>query len=112
MNANTKRTLIVVGASTAIGFLGDIMTYSVAASKGGPMRVVSPRGKELLAVILLGIVGGFIIDYTLKAIEHSLKSEEELSLDDLVEKERKKIILGEIKNEIPSKVLWVKPQTT
>ena len=79
-----KRTLIVVGASTAIGFLGDVATYSVAASKGGAFRIVFPKGKELVSVLLLGIVGGFILDYGVKLIEENVKTQEERELDKLV----------------------------
>ncbi len=33
MKGLDKRTVIVVGASTVIGFFGDVLTYSLAASK-------------------------------------------------------------------------------
>jgi hypothetical protein len=106
MTPKLKRTLIVVGASTAIGFIGDVLTYSVAASKGGKFRIVSPRGKELVAVILLGIVGGFLIDSALKGIETSLKSKEEKALDKLVDGEKEKIFSGVFKDRTPSQVVW------
>jgi hypothetical protein len=102
-----KRTLIVVGASTAIGFLGDVMTYSVAASKGqAGFKFVIPKGKDLASVLLLGIVGGFIIDWSLKKIEESLKTDEEVKLDDLVEKEYERIESGELFNKTPQRVVW------
>ena len=104
----SKRTLIVVGSSTAIGFLGDIATYSVAASKGGAFKVVVPKGKELISVLLLGVVGGFIIDYSLKLIEDSIKTKEEKALDDLVAGEKEKIYSGIIKDLLPTKVDWAK----
>lgn len=102
-----KRTLIVVGASTAIGFLGDVATYSVAASKGGAFRIVFPKGKELVSVLLLGIVGGFILDYGVKLIEENVKSQEEKELDKLVSGEKEKIYSGIIRNLKPTKVEWV-----
>jgi hypothetical protein len=102
-----KRTLIVVGASTAIGFLGDVATYSVAASKGGAFRIVFPKGKELVSVLLLGIVGGFILDYGVKLIEENVKSQEERELDKLVSGEKEKIYSGIIRNLKPTKVEWV-----
>ena len=101
-----KRTLIVVGASTAIGFLGDVATYSVAASKGGAFRIVFPKGKELVSVLLLGIVGGFILDYGVKLIEDSVKTQEERELDKLVSGEKEKIYSGIIRNLKPTKVEW------
>ncbi len=102
-----KRTIIVVGASTAIGFLGDVMTYSVAASKGGgKFRFVIPKGKDLVSVLFLGIVGGFVIDWTLKQIEEGLKTEEEKKLDELVQKEKDKIEKGQIFGKTPTTVIW------
>jgi hypothetical protein len=101
-----KRTLIVVGASTAIGFLGDVATYSVAASKGGAFRIVFPKGKELVSVLLLGVVGGFILDYGVKLIEDSVKTQEERELDKLVSGEKEKIYSGIIRNLKPTKVEW------
>ena len=102
-----KRTIIVVGASTAIGFIGDVMTYSVAASKGQQgFKFVVPKGKDLASVLLLGIVGGFIIDWTLKQIENSLKSDEERQLDELVDREREKIEKGQIFGKTPKEIVW------
>ena len=102
----SSRTLIIVGTSTAVGFLGDVATYSVAASKGSSFRIVIPKGKELLSVILLGVVGGFILDYAAKLVEDSLKTPEERALDELVGKEKEKIYSGIIKNEKPTQVQW------
>jgi len=104
-----KRTLIVVGASTAIGFIGDVATYSVAASKtspGGAFKLVVPKGKDLAAVLFLGIVGGFVIDYSLKLIENSLKTKEERLLDELFGEEKRKIAQGRIVGKTPTNVIW------
>lgn len=103
----SQRTLIVVGASTAVGFLGDVATYSVAASKGQSFRVVFPKGKELVQVLLLGIVGGFILDYAAKFVEDAVKTPEEKALDNLVEGEKQKIYSGLITNQTPTKIDWV-----
>ena len=102
----SSRTLILVGTSTAVGFLGDVATYSVAASKGGAFRIVVPKGKELVSVLLLGVVGGFILDYAAKLVENSLKTPEERALYELVGKEKEKIYAGVIKNEKPTQVQW------
>jgi hypothetical protein len=104
-----KRTLIVVGSSTAIGFLGDVLTYSVAAKKDGAFKVTIPKGKDLLSVLALGIIGGFVIDYALKQIEESLKSPQEKELDNLVASEKQKIELqaGGFANKKPTAIIWV-----
>jgi hypothetical protein len=104
-----KRTVIVVGASTAIGFLGDVLTYSVAAKKDGVFKVTIPKGKDLVSVLVLGIIGGFIIDYALKQIEESLKTPQEKALDDLVASEKQKIELqaGGFTDKRPTGIIWV-----
>ena len=106
MSLINKRTLIVVGSSTAIGFLGDVMTYSVAASKGSKFRFIVPKGKELASVLFLGVVGGFVIDYALKQIELSLKTKQERLLDTLVEQEKAKLESGVNINKNPTGVIW------
>lgn len=103
----SQRTLIVVGASTAVGFLGDVATYSVAASKGQSFRIVVPKGKELFQVLLLGVIGGFLLDYAAKLVEDAVKTPEERALDNLVAGEKEKIYAGQILNQTPTKVDWV-----
>jgi hypothetical protein len=82
------------------------MTYSVAASKGGKFRIAIPKGKDLANVLILGIIGGFILDYALKGIENALKTNEEKLLDALVEKEKEKIEQGQIVNKNPREIIW------
>jgi len=101
-----KRTIIVVGASTAIGFLGDVLTYSVAAKKDGKFKVVIPKGKDLISVLALGILGGFVIDYGLKQIEESLKTPQERELDKLVENEKVKLEKGGFASQKPIQIVW------
>jgi hypothetical protein len=103
-----KRTLIVVGSSTAIGFLGDVLTYSVAAKKDGVFKVTIPKGKDLISVLVLGIIGGFVIDYALKQIEESLKTPQEKALDALVasEKERVQLEAGGFIGKRPTGIIW------
>ena len=103
-----KRTLIVVGSSTAIGFLGDVATYSVAAKGGdGKFKIVIPKGKDLAAVLFLGIVGGFVIDYSLKLIENAMKTDEEKLLDQLFGEEKRKLAEGRIVGgRKPQEVIW------
>jgi hypothetical protein len=104
-----KRTLIVVGSSTAIGFLGDVLTYSVAARKdGASFKITIPKGKDLVSVLVLGIIGGFVIDYALKQIEESLKTPQEKALDKLLtsEKERIQSQSGFYINKNPISIIW------
>lgn len=100
-----KRTIIVVGASTAIGFLGDVLTYSVAAKKE-KFTIVLPKGKDLVSVLALGIIGGFIIDYALKQIEESLKTPQERELDKLVQSEKQKLETGGFLGKRPTSIIW------
>jgi hypothetical protein len=100
-----KRTIIVVGASTAIGFLGDVLTYSVAAKKE-KFKIVLPKGKDLVSVLALGIIGGFIIDYALKQIEESLKTPQERELDKLVQSEKQKLETGGFLGKRPTSIIW------
>jgi hypothetical protein len=104
-----KRTLIVVGSSTAIGFLGDVLTYSVAAKKDNKFKFVIPKGKDLVSVLALGIIGGFVIDYALKQIEESLKTPQERALDKLVATEKEKIQLqaGGFSDKKPTGIIWI-----
>lgn len=102
-----KRTLITVGASTAIGFVGDLLVYSLAESKGKPFRIHMPRGKQLATLIVMGIVVGVGIDLIVKFIENSQKTQEELLLDDLIEKERQRILAGNgVTGKKPTQVVW------
>ena len=100
-----NRTLTIVGASTAIGFIGDVLTYSVAASRGGSFKVVVPKGKELFWVLILGVIGGFAIDYAVKQVEEGLKIDEEKFLDRLVSKEKE--VIAQYIGKKPTKILWI-----
>lgn len=97
-----KRTLTVVGVSTALGFIGDVATFSIGAKK-----LMFPKGKELVLLIVLGIVSGFIIDAAIKAVDDAQKLPEEKKLEGLVDKEKKKILSGEVVGKTPVKVDWV-----
>ena len=108
-----KQTLIIVGASTAIGYLGDALTYSIAQTtgQGKPFEFSFPRGfKTVAQIIAAGVIGGFIIDYAVKKIERAAMSEEERALADLYDKEVALIQSGSRKGTIPASVLWSKAQ--
>ena len=106
MDKRTKNTLIIVGASTAIGFLGDVIMYSVAASKGKSFKIEMPRGKELAQVLIIGIVTGVIVDFAVNQIVKATKSKEQLALEELVDKDVAKLEKGELKTAGPERILW------
>lgn len=106
-NLIDKRTAIVVGTSTVLGFIGDTITYSIAASKGGKLRFHMPKGKALFNIIWIGIVTGILIDMAIKAIEDSQKPTEERKLDALADSEKKRIAQGALIGKSPTAVVWV-----
>lgn len=101
-----KRTLITVGVSTAIGFVGDLLVYSLAESKGKPFRVHMPKGKQLVTLIAMGIIVGAGIDFVVKYVENSQKTKAELELENLIEKEKQRILAGELEGKVPQQIIW------
>ena len=106
MNAKTKKTIIIVGASTLIGFLGDIIMYSLATSKGQKFKVNIPKGRALAQVIVVGFVTGVIVDYAVNIIIESQKSNAEKSLDKLAKEDLKRIESGDLKETIANEIIW------
>lgn len=103
----STRTLVTVGASTVVGLLGDIIIYSLAESKGQSFRLHIPKGKDLINLVVLGIVVGLVIDLSVKKIEDLQKLPAEKKLDELVEEESKKVQKGIIaENQNPVEVVW------
>lgn len=106
-----KRTAIIVGASTAIGFLGDAVIYSLGESKGGKFKLVIPKGTAALQLLALGVITGLAVDFSIKQIESALLTKQEASLQKLVEIELAKIRLGERQGLMPEGVIWNKATT-
>ena len=106
MEAKTKKTLIIVGASTMIGFLGDVIMYSLATSKGQNFKVNFPKGKALAQVIVVGFMTGVIVDYAVNVIIESQKSESEKSLDKIAKEDLKKIESGTLQGKLANKIIW------
>lgn len=106
MEAKTKKTIIIVGASTLIGFLGDVIMYSLATSKGKSFKVNFPKGKALAQVVLVGFITGVIVDYAVNVIVESQKSDEEKSLDKIAKADLKKIESGVLKGKSANKIIW------
>lgn len=109
MEAKTKKTIIIVGASTVIGFLGDVLMYSLATSKanGQGFKVHFPTGKALAQVVVLGFLTGVIVDYAVNVIVESQKSDAEKSLDKIAKEDLKKIELGALEAKVAKKIIWV-----
>ena len=101
-----KRTALIVTASTAIGFVGDVLIYSLAESKGKQFKIAVPKGAELVKLIALGIIGGLAIDYTIKKVEYAAMNEQERTLAKLVEAEKQRIAAGQRNNLVASSILW------
>jgi hypothetical protein len=99
-----KKTVTVIVASTAIGYLGDVLTYSLG--QPGKFKLTFPKGKEALQLLGLGLVSGLVIDYTVKKIEQSLQTEGEKKLQALLEIEKKRLAAGERKNQEPVAIVW------
>ena len=106
MNAKTKKTIIIVGASTLIGFLGDVIMYSLATSKGQNFKIHFPKGKALAQVILVGFITGVIVDYTVNIIVESQKTISEKSLDKIAKEDLEKVEDGILKGKLANKIVW------
>lgn len=107
MTPAQKNKAIIIGTSTAVGFFGDVLMYSIAASKGKKFRVHIPKGKELLQVVLIGAITGVVIDLVMNRVMQTVALEEEKELDKLVKQEKEKIYAGEIKNQTPRQIIWI-----
>ena len=86
-----KKSLMVISASVAVGFLGDVIIYSLAESKGKKFGIHFPKGVELVKLLALGIVTGIIIDFAVNKLAYAVMSKEERELLALIDKEKDKI---------------------
>lgn len=101
-----KKTLTIVTASTAIGFIGDVIIYSLGESKGGKFKIAFPKGMEAVKLLGLGIITGLVVDFAVKQVEKATQTAQEKMLADLVQAELERIQQGERKNLAPQAVLW------
>ena len=101
-----KNTAIVVAASTAIGFIGDVLIYSLGESKGGKFKVVVPKGAELAKLLALGFFSGLVIDAAVKQVQTATMSAQEKKLAELLEAERERIANGPREKMIPTSIVW------
>lgn len=100
-----RQTLIVIGASTALGYLGDALTFSIADSKGKDFKWTWPTGKAALQILAAGIIGGFILDWGVQKIQRWAMSDEEKALADIYAKEVELIQSGQRAGVMPA-ITW------
>jgi hypothetical protein len=105
-NKKLEKTAIIIGASVVIGFLGDLVMYSLARSKGSKFKFYVPRGMELAQVLALGFATGVVIDVAVNNLEESLKTDQEKALDKLVADNVKKIEAGQLSGRVPVDIEW------
>jgi len=107
----SDREIIVLTASTGIGFFSSIITYALklpTQTKHGikDFKFVVPKGVELVYVLGIGFISGLVINKALSYIEDNFKTEEEKLLAATIEQEEQKIKEGIIKGKKPV-VTWV-----
>jgi hypothetical protein len=107
MSPNQK-TAVILGSSVVVGFLGDVMIYSLSESKGKKFSVHMPKGWALVNLLALGVATGLVVDFAIRKIQDAVSSKQEKELDKLVEKEKQKIDSGALAGKQPSEILWVK----
>jgi hypothetical protein len=98
----SAKKVSMVGVVLAVGFVGDVLTYSLAESKGKPFGIHIPRGWALFNLVALGVATGLLLDPAVELIQQMIRSKEEKELVKLVEKEQQKIDKGLVKNKIPN----------
>jgi hypothetical protein len=106
-----KRTVVVVTASTAIGYLGDVLMYSLAKKddkKGAKFKIEFPKGKEAFQLLAVGFLSGVVIDYAVKKIEVAMQSDTEKKLQALLDAEKAKLAAGQNLNMDPVGIIWNK----
>lgn len=103
-----QKTAVILGSSVVVGFLGDVMIYSLSESKGKKFGIHMPKGWALVNLLALGIATGLVVDFSIRKIQDIVTSKQEKDLDKLVEKEKTKIDSGAVAGKAPSEVVWVK----
>lgn len=98
-----KRDVIVIGATTGIGLLTNVLSYSVKLpkAKGETFGFALPKGLELTYVLLTSFVAGVIVNKMLVTIEDSVKTKEEKLLEKAYADAVKKAKEGEVRDKNP-----------
>lgn len=104
---SAKRTVIIIGSATAIGFLADTIQYSIASSPKGKFKYRFPKKKQLLQVFAIGVLSGIVIDFVVKRVEESMKTEREKAFDKIIDAELKKAAAGAYKGQTPIGIKYI-----
>lgn len=102
-----KQTVILVTASTSISFLMDLIIYSSAQSQGKGFKLHIPPTKDMVGILVVGVLMGVAIDFTLNKLKRSISTDSENALADLVDAEVEKIRKGEIKDKLPVEIIYL-----
>lgn len=110
MNSN-NRQIFVVATTTTVGFLGNVLSYSIKLPTNTKHSVqdfkfVFPKGIELFYVLSIGFIAGLVINKGLEKIENHFKTNEEKLLSEALEKESEKAVAGLVKGKKPV-ISWV-----
>lgn len=102
-----KQQLVMITATTSIAFAMDVIIYNSASKEKG---FKLPSAKESLQILVVGIVMGLAIDYSLNKIKRSIQTKVENEIDDLADKEVKNIQTNpiEYKDKNPVKIQYEK----
>lgn len=101
----TAKTAMVIGVSTGVGFLGDVLMFSLAKSKGGKFRLHFPKGMELVQVLILGAITGVAIDFVVRQVENAVKDDVEKKIEQIAEQEKEKYYAGQV-GGLPIAMRW------
>lgn len=98
-----KRDVLVVTATTGIGLLSNVISYSIKLpqAKGHKFGFAFPKGIELTYVLVTSFVAGVIVNKVLSSIEDSVKTKEEKLLEQAYADAVKKAKEGEVRDKNP-----------
>ncbi|MBM3201317.1 MAG: hypothetical protein FJZ56_02790 [Chlamydiae bacterium] len=110
MNQQTRQ-IFVVTTTTAIGFLGNVLSYSLKLPSNRKhsitdFKFVFPKGVELFYVLSIGFVAGLVINKSLQKIENNFKTKEEKLLEEATAIETEKALAGVVLGKTPV-ITWV-----
>ena len=110
MNAQ-QRQIFVVTATTGVGFLGNVLSYSLklptnTKHSARDFKFVFPKGIELFYVLSIGFVAGLVINKGLQVIEDRFKTNEQKLLEEAIALEEEKVIAGTVEGKKPV-ITWV-----
>lgn len=106
-----QRQIFVVATTTSVGFLGNVLSYSLKLPTNTKHTVKDfkfeiPKGVELFYVLSIGFVAGLIINKGLQVIEDRFKTDEQKLLEQELAREEEKAISGIVQGKKPV-ITWV-----